>query len=114
MLIVCEGEGSTPIECSTSIHIISAVYGRTDEATCPSSHIKTSQCLDDHALSMIRQLCENKKSCHVNANNDLYGDPCPGTYKYLNITFHCTGKYDGFIDCLFSNVILRNVLVTNL
>ena len=94
MMIVCEGNGPSLIACNTSIHIISAVYGRTDEATCPSDHINTLQCLDDKALSIIRQRCENKKSCHVNANNDLYGDPCQGTYKYLNVTFQCTGKYE--------------------
>jgi len=93
MLIVCEGNGPSLIACNTSIHIISAVYGRTDEAPCPG-HIKKLQCLDDKALSIIRDLCENNKSCQVNANNDLYGDPCRGTYKYLNVTFQCTGKYD--------------------
>ena len=94
MLIVCERNGPSLIACNTSIHIISAVYGRTDRETCPFGPIKTLQCLDDNSLSIIRDLCENKKSCHVNASNGLYGDPCRGTYKYLNVTFQCTGKYD--------------------
>ena len=94
MLIVCEGNSPSLITCNTSIHIISAVYGRTDRATCHHQSIHTVQCLDNNSLPIIRDLCENNKSCQVNANNGLYGDPCPGTYKYLNVTFQCTGKYD--------------------
>ncbi|VDI72454.1 Hypothetical predicted protein [Mytilus galloprovincialis] len=36
--------------------------------------------------------CNGRKSCTVAANNRLYGDPCPGTHKYVTVTYYCKVK----------------------
>ena len=33
--------------------------------------------------------CNMKRECVVPANNSVFGDPCHGTYKYLEIIYQC-------------------------
>ena len=33
--------------------------------------------------------CNNKTSCAIQASNSLFGDPCVGTFKYLDIDYEC-------------------------
>lgn len=42
--------------------------------------------------------CNGKNSCTISASNSVFGDPCFGTYKYLEVSYVCDCKY------LFSSV----------
>lgn len=42
--------------------------------------------------------CNGKNSCTISASNSVFGDPCYGTYKYLEVSYVCDCKY------LFSSV----------
>lgn len=33
--------------------------------------------------------CEGHQNCTFAATNSLFGDPCPGTKKYIEIRYHC-------------------------
>lgn len=33
--------------------------------------------------------CQNKPECIVYAKNEVFGDPCPGTSKYLEVHYTC-------------------------
>lgn len=37
--------------------------------------------------------CNGKNSCTVSASNSVFGDPCGGTYKYLEVSYVCDCKY---------------------
>ncbi|KAL5005768.1 hypothetical protein ScPMuIL_016926 [Solemya velum] len=95
--IICEHNRGT-ISCpGASISIASVNYGRTDYTTCRSKKRKntntnTKTCTLD-VTSDVRNACDGKTACHVDASNDKYsGDPCLDVYKYLNVTHTCLAK----------------------
>ena len=99
--IKCEADGSPiQITCPDSykIDIIYANFGRTvsSSQTCHhNSHADVTTCNRDQAVYMqtAKSLCQNKSSCQVQRLHHL-GDPCPGTYKYLEVRYSCNpGKY---------------------
>ena len=39
--------------------------------------------------------CEGKQECNIPVNNNFFGNPCKGTFKYLRVYYHCQGgQYD--------------------
>ena len=95
--IVCErGIFNKTCPHGTRIHLEDAIYGRLDNTTCESmsSFLKNgSSCVGDRNASLIeaRGYCK-EQSCTIWADNNIFGDPCPHIFKYLNITWKCTGK----------------------
>jgi len=75
--------------------IVSANYGRTDKNTCPHTSIKTTNCSASSSLWKVINLCGNRGACNLEAENSVFGDPCVGTFKYLNVSYLCEpyGKY---------------------
>ncbi|CAC5423642.1 unnamed protein product [Mytilus coruscus] len=90
--IICENSKTT-LSCPSNkvIKIQQATYGRSDKRTCKHQHIKTTRCSTKKPLGITRKNCNGRKSCAVAANNWLYGDPCPGTYKYVTVSYSCKG-----------------------
>lgn len=41
------------------------------------------------SLSVFSCRCNNRTQCVVVAGSDVFPDPCPGTYKYLEIQYEC-------------------------
>lgn len=43
--------------------------------------------------------CNNRTQCIVVTGSDVFPDPCPGTYKYLEVQYECVpySKYNLFI-----------------
>ena len=33
-----------------------------------------------------------KRSCRMPVNSDVFGDPCPGTHKYVEVHYACKNK----------------------
>ena len=76
-----------------AISIKSAFYGRHGNETCRHDLAPPeADCHDTKALSMLRQLCNAYESCGVDIFASKLGDPCPGIYKYANVTYKCIGK----------------------
>uniref|UniRef100_A0A8C7IZK2 Adhesion G protein-coupled receptor L1 n=1 Tax=Oncorhynchus kisutch TaxID=8019 RepID=A0A8C7IZK2_ONCKI len=91
-LLACEGY---PIELrcpgSDVIMIETANYGRTDDKICDADpfQMENVQCYLPDAFKIMSQRCNNRTQCVVVAGSDVFPDPCPGTYKYLEIQYEC-------------------------
>uniref|UniRef100_A0A4W5QSB5 Adhesion G protein-coupled receptor L1a n=1 Tax=Hucho hucho TaxID=62062 RepID=A0A4W5QSB5_9TELE len=90
--LACEGY---PIELrcpgSDVIMIETANYGRTDDKICDADpfQMENVQCYLPDAFKIMSQRCNNRTQCVVVAGSDVFPDPCPGTYKYLEIQYEC-------------------------
>nr|XP_014343826.1 PREDICTED: adhesion G protein-coupled receptor L1 [Latimeria chalumnae] len=90
--LACEGY---PIELrcpgSDVIMIETANYGRTDDKICDADpfQMENVQCYLPDSYKIMSQRCNNRTQCVVVAGSDAFPDPCPGTYKYLEIQYEC-------------------------
>uniref|UniRef100_UPI00398E4136 protein eva-1 homolog C n=1 Tax=Pristiophorus japonicus TaxID=55135 RepID=UPI00398E4136 len=79
----------------TSISILSAFYGRRipSEFLCPSTRDTSAESTNCAALTAIPKVydeCQDQRSCQFSVNSRVFGlDPCPGTNKYLIVSFKC-------------------------
>ncbi|XP_033635214.1 uncharacterized protein LOC117296416 [Asterias rubens] len=91
-LLVCEGE-ELSIFCAPgeTIVIIEAVYGRSEDfQKCPSATQPRGVCDDGSALSVTRTKCQRKESCILPVSSEVFGDPCFGVKKYLEVDYQCS------------------------
>ncbi|XP_055766213.1 L-rhamnose-binding lectin CSL2-like [Salvelinus fontinalis] len=95
--ITCEGSDAL-LECGKAlictIQIHSANYGRRDQLVCsfkrPANQLANTNCLSQSTTaSKVAESCDGKSQCDVPASSSLYGDPCVGTYKYLDVAYTC-------------------------
>ncbi|CAB1444863.1 unnamed protein product [Pleuronectes platessa] len=56
-------------------HVCSVMLGRNVDCSGPTSKVADS--------------CNGKNSCTVDASNNVHGDTCVGTYKYLGVAYLC-------------------------
>ncbi|XP_033109765.1 L-rhamnose-binding lectin ELEL-1-like [Anneissia japonica] len=89
---VCEHK-TMSIDCGDhKINILCASYGRSvpyNQRCWHSSSIQDTSCIAQSSISKVNQLCDGKKSCNVQASNGVFGDPCYGTFKYLEVSYEC-------------------------
>ncbi|XP_031142412.1 L-rhamnose-binding lectin SML-like [Sander lucioperca] len=73
------------------ISVYGADYGRRDQSTCtykrPASEIQKTDC--SRPVSTVSDSCDGKNSCIIKASNSVFGDPCYGTFKYLEVAYVC-------------------------
>ncbi|XP_074537092.1 L-rhamnose-binding lectin SML-like [Halichoeres trimaculatus] len=73
------------------IVVYGADYGRRDQTTCshnrPASQIQNVNCVNP--TTKVAASCNGKNSCKIRASNSVFGDPCGGTYKYLDVAYTC-------------------------
>uniref|UniRef100_A0A3Q2VBZ0 SUEL-type lectin domain-containing protein n=1 Tax=Haplochromis burtoni TaxID=8153 RepID=A0A3Q2VBZ0_HAPBU len=84
--------------CLLNVLVIhGADYGRHDKTTCsagrPASQLQDVQCSSQTSTSVAAERCNGKNSCTISASNSVFGDPCVGTYKYLEVVYTCQCKY---------------------
>lgn len=81
------------------INIIEANYGRlTGGQICPGP-IKTTYCGAARSQAKVRTVCQGKPQCVLQAKNSIYGDPCRGTKKYLEVGIIQFKLF--LLDCIF-------------
>ncbi|XP_056241397.1 L-rhamnose-binding lectin SML-like, partial [Seriola aureovittata] len=91
-LVTCE-HSSAHLHCDEGqvIFVYGADYGRRDRTTCsyqrPTSQILKVLC--SNPTSKVAEICNGKNSCTIRASNSVFGDPCYGTYKYLEVAYVC-------------------------
>ncbi|XP_038579130.1 L-rhamnose-binding lectin SML-like [Micropterus salmoides] len=77
------------------IFVYGANYGRRDETTCSykktASETENVYCSDP--TSKVAESCNGKNSCTISVSSSEFGDPCVGTYKYLEVAYVC--EYPG-------------------
>ncbi|XP_061739973.1 adhesion G protein-coupled receptor L2 isoform X4 [Nerophis ophidion] len=88
----CEGY-PIDLRCPGSdvITIESANYGRTDDKICDADpfQMENINCYLPEAYKIMAQRCNNRTQCIVITGSDVFPDPCPGTYKYLEVQYEC-------------------------
>ena len=92
-VIICENKIGT-ISCPNGkiIDVQNATYGRLNRQVCPDDddRIKSTNCRSSNSLKRVENRCNDKTSCELLVNNVLFGgDPCQGTYKYLEVKYRC-------------------------
>ena len=75
----------------TKMWIDSAMYGRLTTKICGYGSWRNMSCHSD-VTEIVRSKCQNNMVCKLQVTNNVYGDPCPGTFKYLQIKYRCTTK----------------------
>ncbi|XP_032418271.1 LOW QUALITY PROTEIN: rhamnose-binding lectin-like [Xiphophorus hellerii] len=90
--VICE-HSLSDLSCDQGqvIFVHGADYGRRDQTTClygrPANQIQNTAC--SSPTSKVAESCQGKNSCIIKASNSVFGDPCVGTYKYLEVAYHC-------------------------
>ncbi|KAL1022901.1 hypothetical protein UPYG_G00033940 [Umbra pygmaea] len=88
----CEGY-PIDLRCPGSdvIMVESANYGRTDDKICDADpfQMENINCYLPDAYKIMSQRCNNRTQCIVITGSDVFPDPCPGTYKYLEVQYEC-------------------------
>uniref|UniRef100_UPI0037E7FE9E L-rhamnose-binding lectin SML-like n=1 Tax=Semicossyphus pulcher TaxID=241346 RepID=UPI0037E7FE9E len=73
------------------IEVYGAHYGRRDRSICsfqrPVSQTQNVYC--SRPASIVAQRCNGRNSCTIKVSNAELGDPCYGTYKYLEVSYTC-------------------------
>ncbi|XP_021111815.1 protein eva-1 homolog C isoform X2 [Heterocephalus glaber] len=94
----CDGDHLN-LQCPrhSTISVQSAFYGQ-DYQMC-SSHQPESQredslnCVASTTLQKVLDECQNQRACHLLVNSRVFGpDLCPGSSKYLLVSFKCQPK----------------------
>ncbi|KAK7863093.1 hypothetical protein R5R35_004918 [Gryllus longicercus] len=88
----CEGK-TLKIECKEGelIHLIRANYGRFSITIC-NDHGNTDwsvNCMSHKSLRVLHNRCSQQQNCSILASTSMFGDPCPGTLKYLEAHYQC-------------------------
>ncbi|ETN64545.1 cirl/latrotoxin receptor [Anopheles darlingi] len=88
----CEGK-TLMIECENGdlINLIRANYGRFSITICNDhGNVDWSvNCMSPKSLRVLHSKCAQKQNCSVLASTTMFGDPCPGTHKYLEAHYQC-------------------------
>ncbi|XP_059469822.1 latrophilin Cirl-like isoform X3 [Neocloeon triangulifer] len=88
----CEGSMLT-INCPEGEHInlIRANYGRFSITLCNDNGNTdwSVNCMSPRSLRVLYSKCSNQQNCSILASTSVFGDPCPGTRKYLEAHYQC-------------------------
>ncbi|XP_042561025.1 L-rhamnose-binding lectin CSL3-like [Clupea harengus] len=91
---ICEAQTKT-INCGPHnvFKIHAANYGRTNSTICsdnqPPHKIDNTNCSSSNTLSVVKESCDGRLRCSIKASNRIFSNPCPGIYKYLDISYSC-------------------------
>lgn len=75
----------------SKINLIRANYGRFSITQCNEQGQLdlSTDCMSPITFRIMRERCQDKQKCSVNATNLIFGDKCPKTRKYLEVHFQC-------------------------
>jgi len=85
----CEHQGQKNLNCPAGqqIAVSSAFYGRRSKTVCGSNN--NINCVAGNSQQKLKSLCNGKQSCAINPSNTVFGDPCRGVVKYVEVTYEC-------------------------
>lgn len=91
----CEGT-LVHLECEagTTISPVRANFGRFDAGVCNSegNQAWSTRCIQPTTLRQVNKECEGRTTCSIDVTSAVFGDPCPGTYKYLEVHYTCVNQ----------------------
>ncbi|XP_066292800.1 apolipoprotein(a)-like [Branchiostoma lanceolatum] len=91
---VCEYE-TMSLQCpgNQRLAIVHAMFGRTGaEPQCEGGYTGGADCRSINAVSVVKDQCEGRQTCTISADHAVFGDPCFGTSKYLEVKYGCEGN----------------------
>ena len=83
-----------------------ANYGRTAKNVCGIS--RTTTCFSHNAFDIVSNNCGGKQRCTIKANNYIFGDPCKGVLKYLEVVYECV---KGIFFTIICGVFFAEILI---
>ncbi len=93
----CEGT-VMHLECETGKYIspVRANFGRFEAGKCNAENNQawSTRCIQPTTLRQVNSLCAGKATCSIDVTSQVFGDACPGTYKYLEVHYTCKNKVD--------------------
>ncbi|GLV37419.1 Calcium-independent receptor for alpha-latrotoxin [Carabus blaptoides fortunei] len=86
--VACEFN-SLSLECNENerLSIVEGNYGRRNESVCKNQ--ENNNCINSDTVRILKEKCEGRVTCVVAASNDVFGDPCAYTEKYLEVSYKC-------------------------
>uniref|UniRef100_F6ZSD7 SUEL-type lectin domain-containing protein n=2 Tax=Ciona intestinalis TaxID=7719 RepID=F6ZSD7_CIOIN len=97
------------------IQVVAAEYGRQTADTCATTpeKMRNTACYLPEAFDIMSSKCNNQTQCKLDVSDEHFPDPCPGTFKYLHVTFSCV-KYmfgcPGTLTGIASNVTMDTTM----
>ncbi|XP_074528851.1 uncharacterized protein LOC141792003 [Halichoeres trimaculatus] len=94
---ICEGRlGQFQCPYGERIQIESAFYGRQNLHECLNYSMygkkQNTNCRRD-VTAIMSDMCNNRRLCYIYVDNEeMRGDPCPYTYKYMHFTASCVSQ----------------------
>ncbi|SPQ93242.1 unnamed protein product (mitochondrion) [Plasmodiophora brassicae] len=107
LALICSGPAPAPPQPQTH-----EIFGSADETTtlalsCPAGQTVSAVAFASYGLpdrttispkchaassaAVAQQACLHRPSCSIQAANSVFGDPCYGTRKHLNLALICSG-----------------------
>ena len=88
----CEGSHlSLSCPAGQTLRILRANYGRLSGSVCQGAGqgAGAGRCIQPTSLRTLTGLCGGRGRCQVEVDSKQFGDPCPGTSKYLELVYTC-------------------------
>ncbi|CAG2121052.1 unnamed protein product, partial [Medioppia subpectinata] len=88
----CEGNPlHLTCEEGSAIHLVRANYGRFSISICNDGGRLDLNviCMSYRSFLIMSDRCSQQSNCSVIVSSKMFGDPCPGTLKYLEVQYHC-------------------------
>ncbi|XP_054724261.1 latrophilin Cirl-like [Uloborus diversus] len=106
----CEGnELHVGCEEGKLIRLIRANYGRFSISMCnDNGQVDWSvNCMSYKSFLIMQDRCSQKQSCGIGVSSTIFGDPCPGTLKYLEVQYQCV------LPSFFTTTTKKSTIATN-
>lgn len=81
--------GTAAVSCPAGEVITQITFASYGTATGACGTYALSSCNASNSMSLVQAACLGQPSCSVDSNNGVFGDPCPGSGKSLNIEVTC-------------------------
>ena len=91
----CEGSHlSLSCPAGQTLRILRANYGRLSGSVCQGAGqgAGAGRCIQPTSLRTLTGLCGGQGRCQVEVDSKQFGDPCPGTSKYLELVYTCANR----------------------
>ena len=114
VVFVCENNSPYYTMVCPSTHYIKLIYvmyGRTERDRCGKIDVPPNGCQATNALQKLSeyialpQNCGSSKpsTCLIQASNNIFGDPCGGVPKYMELVFECRYRTNG----MFCHILIE-------
>uniref|UniRef100_A0A672HB94 SUEL-type lectin domain-containing protein n=1 Tax=Salarias fasciatus TaxID=181472 RepID=A0A672HB94_SALFA len=94
LVLLCPQHFTPLVSPVVVISVVKANYGRLDGKKCSRgrSRAQLGNVRCKNPAKKVAQRCNGKRRCNLRASNSVFGDPCRGTYKYLEVDFVCKSE----------------------